>query len=70
MTDHEPILVAAAQAGDVDAFTKLVDSLRAPALRVAYSIAGDEAEDAVQDAFVKAYRNLSTFRAGSAGFTR
>ena len=37
-----------------------------PALRLAYGIAGDEAEDAVQDAFVKAFRKLDTFRPGSA----
>jgi RNA polymerase sigma-70 factor (ECF subfamily) len=59
-------LVVDARAGDVDAFTVLVERYRAPALRLAYGIAGDEAEDAVQDAFVKAFRKLDTFRPGSA----
>src|SRR6476660_4236067 len=59
-------LVANARAGDVDAFTALVERYRHPALRLAYGIAGDEAEDAVQDAFVKAFRKLDSFRPGSA----
>jgi RNA polymerase sigma factor (sigma-70 family) len=59
-------LVIAARQGDLDAFTALVERFRAPALRFAYGIAGDDAEDAVQDAFVKAYRNLDGFRADAA----
>ena len=59
-------LVANARTGDVDAFTCLVERYRIAAGRLAYGIAGNEAEDAVQDAFVKAYRNLHTFRPGSA----
>ncbi len=55
-------LVARARTGDVDAFSDLVEQYRNAALRLAYGIAGDEAEDAVQDAFVKAYRKLDTFR--------
>jgi RNA polymerase sigma factor (sigma-70 family) len=59
-------LVIAARQGDVDAFTVLVDRYRSPALRLAYGIAGDEAEDAVQDAFVKMFRALAGFRADAA----
>jgi RNA polymerase sigma factor (sigma-70 family) len=59
-------LVVDARMGDVDAFTALVERYRHPALRLAYGIAGDEAEDAVQDAFVKAFRRLDSFRPGSA----
>lgn len=58
-------LVNAAREGDIDAFTVLVDRYRAPALRLAYGIAGDDAEDAVQDAFVKMFRALAGFRSGS-----
>src|SRR5207302_9919836 len=57
----EARLVLAARAGDVDAFACLVDRYRHAALRVAYTIAGEEAEDAVQEAFVKAHRNLGRF---------
>jgi len=59
-------LVLAAREGDLDAFAALVERYRPPALRVAYGIAGNEAEDAVQDAFVKAYRNLGGFRTDAA----
>ncbi len=33
-------------------------------MRVAYALVGDEASDVVQDAMVKAYRNLHRFRPG------
>ena len=59
-------LVERARTGDVDAFAALVERYRVPALRLAYGIAGDEAEDAVQESFVKAYRKLGTFRSGAA----
>jgi RNA polymerase sigma factor (sigma-70 family) len=55
-------LVERARTGDVDAFATLVGRYRLPAVRLAYGITGDEAEDAVQDAFVKAFRKLATFR--------
>lgn len=38
---------------------------QAVALRVAYSLTAGEAEDVVQEAFVKAYRSLHRFRDGS-----
>ena len=50
----------------MDAFEILVTRHRRPALRVAYAVAGgSDAEDAVQDAFVKAFRSLDRFRPGS-----
>ena len=65
MESSDGELVERAQRGDVDAFEALVDRHRRVALRVAYAVAGDDAEDAVQDAFVKAYGALGRFRAGS-----
>jgi RNA polymerase sigma-70 factor (ECF subfamily) len=62
--DHE--LVALAREGDTDAFCALLERHRVVALRVGYTIAGGEAEDAVQEAMVKAFRHLGRFRAGSA----
>src|SRR5207237_2017086 len=59
-------LVIAARTGDLDAFAELVERHRVPALRFAYGIAGDEAEDAVQEGFVKAFRNLGGFRTDAA----
>src|SRR5690242_4768848 len=59
-------LVVDARQGDDDALRVLVERYRVPALRLAYGIAGDEAEDAVQEAFVKAFRNLDQFRRDAA----
>jgi RNA polymerase sigma-70 factor (ECF subfamily) len=59
--------VTRAAAGDIDAFTGLVERHRAVALRVAYGIAGDDAEDVVQEACVKAFRALPRFQPGLRG---
>ena len=60
-------LVERARQGDVGAYEELVRSHQQLALRVAYLITHDrgEAEDATQEAFVKAFRALGRFRAGS-----
>ncbi len=55
-------LVALSRSGDTAAFGTLVDRHRVLALRLAYAIVGDGAEDAVQDAFLKAFRKLASFR--------
>jgi RNA polymerase sigma-70 factor, ECF subfamily len=57
-------LVELAKGGDVRAYGELVDRYREIAFRTAYLIArnGADAEDAAQDAFVKAYYALDRFR--------
>ncbi|HET8528696.1 MAG TPA: RNA polymerase sigma factor [Gaiellaceae bacterium] len=62
----EVALVAAAQRGGEDAFAAVVRPHLDVAFRLAYVITGSaaEAEDAVQDALVKAWRALGRFRAG------
>ena len=61
-------LVSRAQAGRLDAFEELVRRHRTATYRVALRLLGDEsdAEDATQDAFVQAWRNLGGFRADAA----
>ena len=63
--DHD--LVERARHGDVGAYEELVKRYQNLALRVAYLITRDqgEAEDAIQEAFIKAYRALGRFRTGS-----
>ncbi|MDQ3985639.1 MAG: RNA polymerase sigma factor [Actinomycetota bacterium] len=58
-------LVEKAKAGDVDAYAVLVERYQAVAHRVAFLIAGGsgDAEDAVQEAMVKAFYALGRFRA-------
>jgi RNA polymerase sigma factor (sigma-70 family) len=56
-----------AKRGDVDAYEELVRMHQELAFRVALVAASDrgDAEEAVQDGFVKAYRALGRFREGS-----
>ena len=59
-------LVARAKRGDIAAYEELVRAYQGLAHRAAFLV-GDaaEADDAVQEAFVKAYRALGRFREGS-----
>jgi RNA polymerase sigma-70 factor (ECF subfamily) len=63
----EQELVLRARRGDTRAFEQLVSPHRELAFRVAYLITRDtsEAEDAAQDALVKAWRGLGRFRIGA-----
>ena len=57
--------IARAQDGDLDAYGVLVARYTLRAHRAAFLLgAGEEADDVVQEAFVKAFRHLSRFRAG------
>jgi RNA polymerase sigma-70 factor, ECF subfamily len=60
-------LVVRAQRGDMRAFEELVSPHRELAFRVAYLITRNptDAEDATQDALIKAWRGLGGFRAGA-----
>jgi RNA polymerase sigma-70 factor, ECF subfamily len=57
-------LVALAASGDAAAFHALVERHRAMVYRLAYQFAGNhhDAEDIVQDVFIKVYRSLERFR--------
>jgi RNA polymerase sigma-70 factor (ECF subfamily) len=60
--------VARARGGDLDAYEVLVARYTAPAHRAAVLLgAGAEADDVVQEALVKAYRQISRYR-GESGF--
>ena len=63
----ESTLVARARRGEAAAYEELVRMHQAIAFRVALVNAGDraDAEEAVQDAFLKAYRALGRFRTGA-----
>jgi len=60
-------LAERAREGDTAAYERLVRMHQAVAFRTAYLVTGDapEAEDATQEAFVKAYRALKRFRPGA-----
>jgi RNA polymerase sigma factor (sigma-70 family) len=63
----ETALICAAQKGETDAYDELVRRHRLAALRVALSVTGDpdEAEDATQDACIKAFYALDRFEHGA-----
>jgi RNA polymerase sigma-70 factor (ECF subfamily) len=63
----EPAVIAAAQQGDINAYNQLVIAYQQLAYNVAYRVLGDteRAMDATQDAFLKGYRAIDTFRGGS-----
>jgi RNA polymerase sigma-70 factor (ECF subfamily) len=57
--------IARSRGGDLDAYAVLVARYTLRAHRAAFLLgAGEEADDVVQEAFVKAFRHLSRFRAG------
>jgi RNA polymerase sigma-70 factor (ECF subfamily) len=67
-TTDDRDLAERARRGEVDAYERLVETYQQLAFRVAYVItrSAADAEDAVQDAFVKAFYALPRFRPGSA----
>ncbi len=64
---EETALVEQARRGDVIAYEKLMERYQDLAMRAAYLVTRDatEAEDATQEAFVKAYYALDRFRPGA-----
>ena len=62
----EQDLIAYAQRGDIQAYEQLVQQYEQIAFRVAYLITHEEHEaaDAAQDAFLRAYRALGSFKLG------
>ncbi len=63
----EVALIAAAKQGDLDSFNRLVLAYQDMVFSQAYRMMGEPeaAEDAAQEAFISAYRNLNSFRGGS-----
>ena len=68
---EEMALVLAAKAGDVSAFESLVKKYDRNVFRIANHITHnrEDAEDVVQDAFLKAYENLEQFQGQSKFYT-
>jgi RNA polymerase sigma-70 factor (ECF subfamily) len=60
-------LIKDAQRGDLDAFNRLVLAYQDRVYNQAYRVLGNHqsADDATQEAFISAYRKLSSFRGGS-----
>lgn len=69
--ENEPVLVAQARGGDPEAFTTLMKQYDQKISRLALKITrnAEDADDALQDAFLKAYANLAVFQGGSRFYT-
>ena len=69
--DDEPALVAAAKGGEVSAFEELVTRYERKIFRVTRNITGNmqDAEDAMQEAFLKSYEHLANFKGDSRFYT-
>jgi RNA polymerase sigma-70 factor, ECF subfamily len=67
----DTLLVRNAQQGDTDAFERLVRHYDRPVLRLAMHLTGsvEDAQDIYQEAFLRAYLNLSAFRFECSFFT-
>jgi RNA polymerase sigma-70 factor (ECF subfamily) len=68
---EESLLVEAARSGDIGAFESLVRRYDRNVFRIAQHITQnrEDAEDVVQDAFLKAYQNLGQFQGQSKFYT-
>jgi len=69
--DDEPLLVAAAKSGDIAAFETLVGRYEHKIFRLTQNITQnrEDAEDAMQEAFLKAYEHLGEFQGNSRFYT-
>lgn len=71
MDSDDAALIERCRAGDLAAFEPLVEKYRQRVYRLAYNVLRDpdEAWDVAQDAFIRAYQALSSFRGDSAFYT-
>lgn len=70
-TFDESVVVAAAKQGDAAAFSDLVERYERKIYRLARHITGsdEDAEDVLQEAFLKAYEHLDNFQGNSKFYT-
>lgn len=69
--DDEPLLVAKAKAGDIEAFETLAGRYERKIFRLAQNITQnrEDAEDVMQESFLKAYEHLGDFQGHSRFYT-
>jgi RNA polymerase sigma-70 factor, ECF subfamily len=69
--DDEPVLVAAAKSGEISAFETLVGRYERKIFRLTQNITQnrEDAEDAMQEAFLKAFEHLGEFQGNSRFYT-
>lgn len=65
--ENEKDLILQSKSGDIESFEKLIKTYQKMAYNVAYRIMGNEedAKDMTQEALIKVYRNIKSFRMDS-----
>lgn len=68
LLENEDELLQRARRGDLKAFHRIYDAYKSPVMTFLYRMTGnrEDAEDLLQEVFVKAYRRLGSFRGESA----
>lgn len=63
LPDPQPSWIRAAQQGDPQAFTSLVETYQRPVYNLCYRMLGnaEDAEDAAQETFLRAYKSLGSY---------
>lgn len=71
MADDEYQIVERVKSGDQDAFCELVERYKEKAMSIAFSLCGnyEDAKDVSQEAFIKAFKAVRSFRRDSRFFT-
>ena len=69
--EQDRVIIERAQAGDMDGFRQLVDRYERRAFALAVGLVRDEqdAQEIVQEAFLRVHRNLASFNGSSTFFT-
>ncbi len=67
MKDQEKLLIEKSQQGDIESFELLIKEHQQIAFNIAYRMLGniEDAKDISQDAFIKIYKSLNTFKGDS-----
>ncbi len=68
---NETEFLSRSRSGDTRAFSAVVEFYQERAIRIAYSFLGnwEDARDSAQEAFIKAFKNLGSFKAESRFYT-
>ena len=66
MSEQEEVWIREAQAGNKQAFSRLVEAYQRPVYNLTYRMLGspEEAEDAAQETFLRAYARLEQYDGG------
>ncbi|SHJ81651.1 RNA polymerase sigma factor [Paramaledivibacter caminithermalis] len=67
MSVHEKVLIEKSKNGDIESFEKLIEKYQVVAFNIAYRMVGnkEDAKDIAQEALIKVYKSLKSFKGDS-----